>query len=176
LADVRRASPAHWLYGGDAGTNGTAADSTLSDQAGHGYLWALREVRDANGNLIRYYCVRVDDPGVDGGAEPGRNLYLKRITYTGENGSEGRYAVTFFRDRELGEPPRVDETIDARGGFKRVTADRLRRIDVTLDSGLGRRYEFDYSTGAFFKMLLRSVSQFDERGVLFNTHEFDYFD
>ena len=174
--EVTDKSGTHWLYGGDAGTNGPAADSTLSDQAGHVYLWALREVRDANGNLMRYHCDRVDDPGVDGGAEPGRNLYLKRITYTGENGSDGRYAVTFFRDRELGEPLRVDKTIDARGGFKRVTADLLRRIDVTLDSGLVRRYEFGYTTGAFFKTLLRSVSQFDERGVLFNTHQFDYFD
>jgi RHS repeat-associated protein len=164
----------HWLYGGDAG--GPAADSTLADGSGNVFLWALREVRDAHGNVMRYHTARVDDPGIAGGTEPGRNLYLQRITYTGENGAEGRYAVTFVRDRELGEPLRADATIDARGGFKRVTADLLRRVDVTFDGNLVRRYGFDYTTGAFFKTLLHSVSQYDSNGVLFNTHRFDYFD
>jgi RHS repeat-associated protein len=125
---------------------------------------------------MRYRCLRVNDPGVNGGAEPGRNLYLKQITYTGENGAEGRYAVTFIRDRELGEALRADKIIDARGGFKRVTGDLLRRADVTFDHKLVRRYEFKYTTGAFFKTLLKSVSQFDEHGVLFNSHRFDYYD
>src|SRR5205823_7285108 len=68
------------------------------------------------------------------------------------------------------------KTIDARGGFKRVTADRLRRVDVTFDGTLVRRYGFDYTTGAFFKTLLSSISQYDKDGALFTTHRFDYFD
>jgi hypothetical protein len=57
-----------------------------------------------------------------------------------------------------------------------VTADLLRRVDVTLDGDLVRRYGFDYTTGAFAKTLLSSISQYDENGALFNTHTFDYFD
>ena len=159
----------HWSYGG-------GTDSTLTDAAGNIGEWALREVRDSHGNLMRYHTVRVSDPGVDGGGEPGSNLYLQRITWTGEGGAEGRYAVTFVRDRELGEPLRVDKGIDARSGFKRVTADLLRRVDVTLDSTLIRRYQYDYTTGAFAKTLLSAINQYDADGALFSTHRLDYYD
>src|SRR5262249_44254573 len=157
--EVTDKSGTHWTYGGTSA--GDPVDATLADGSGNGFLWALREVRDAHGNLMRYHYARVDDPGIAGGAEPGRNLYLQRITYTGEGGAEGHYAVTFTRDRELGEPERADATIDARGGFKRVTADLLRRVDVTLDGSLIRRYRFDYATGAFVKTLLHSITQDD---------------
>jgi Salmonella virulence plasmid 65kDa B protein len=92
----------HWLYGG-----GSASDpATLADGDGNVFLWALREVRDAHGNTMRYRYTKQDDFGVAAAAEPGRNepgrnLYPQKIAYTGENGAEGRYAVTFFRDREL---------------------------------------------------------------------------
>ena len=155
---------------------GTTAGTVLTDAAGNVFMWYLREVRDAHGNLMRYDYARVDDPGVAGGTEPGTNLYLDRITYTAAPGQEGRYAVRFVRDRQLAEPARVDVTIDARGGFKRVTADLLRRVEVTLDGDPIRSYEFGYTTGAFFKTLLASVSQLDADGAVFHTHEFDYFD
>jgi RHS repeat-associated protein len=165
-----------WFYGALPGAGGPAADATLTDQSGNVYLWALREIRDRHGNFMRYHYATVDDPGLAGGTEPGRNLYLQRVTYTGQGVTEGRYEVRLIRDRELGEPLRVDKLIDARGGFKRVTADLLRRVDVTLDGGLVRRYEFDYTTGAFFKTLLRSVTQFDDQGAFFHRHDFDYYD
>lgn len=158
-----------WTYGG-------SADSTLTDDGGNGFLWALRDVRDRHGNVMRYHNVRVDDAGVAGGGVPGRNLYLQRITYTGNGDTEGPYSVTFIRDRELSEGRRHDVMIDGRGGFKRVTADLLRRVDVQLSGALIRRYELSYQAGAFDKTLLKSVSQFDENGQLFNTHQFEYFD
>ena len=129
-----------------------------------------------HGNFMRYHYANVTDSGLAAGTVPGRNIYVKKITYTGSGGTEGRYAVTFTRDRELGEPLRADKSIDARGGFKRVTADLLRRIEVTLDSDLVRRYDFAYTTGAFLKTLLDSVTQFDADGAAFNTHEFSYYD
>ncbi|HZB32323.1 MAG TPA: SpvB/TcaC N-terminal domain-containing protein [Streptosporangiaceae bacterium] len=165
-----------WIYGGTPG-EGPAADATLADDSGNVFLWALREVRDRNGNTMRYHNVRVNDDGVAaGGSVPGRDLYLQRITYTGRGDTEGAYSVTFVRDRELSEPRRKDVTINARGGFKRVTADLLRRVDVKFSGALVRRYEFDYQTGAFEKTLLKSISQFDENGRLFNAHQFGYFD
>ncbi|HEX6686418.1 MAG TPA: SpvB/TcaC N-terminal domain-containing protein [Candidatus Limnocylindrales bacterium] len=174
--EVTDKSGTRWFYGASPGATGPAADSALADGSGNVYMWALREARDRHDNFMRYHYATVQDSGLDGGTEPGRNLYLERITYTGSDTAEGRYAVSFTRDRELGEQLRVDKTIDARGGFKRVTADLLRRVDVTIDATLIRRYEFAYTTGAFSKTLLKSVSQFDDRGAFFNKHEFDYFD
>ncbi|HVQ93577.1 MAG TPA: GH-E family nuclease [Mycobacteriales bacterium] len=168
--EVTDKSGTRYLYGG-------TPEATLADDAGHIFQWALREVRDLHNNFMRYQTVRQADLGVPtGGSVPGRALYPKQITYTGAGDTDGPYTVTFIRDRELGEPRRPDVTIDARGGFKRVTADLLRRIEVKFNGALVRKYELAYQTGAFGKTLLRSVSQFGEDGRLFNTHTFDYFD
>ncbi|MFI6698967.1 SpvB/TcaC N-terminal domain-containing protein [Streptomyces sp. NPDC050509] len=155
---------------------GGAQDTTLADAAGNIALWAVREVRDGHDNLLRYHHVRVDDGGVANSTVQGRALYPERITYTGHGETEGRYSVTFLRDRDRDEPRRGDVQVDARYGFKRVTADLLRRVEVKLDDELIRAYELNYQTGAFAKTLLQSVSQFGEDNRVFNTHRFDYFD
>ncbi|MEK7734120.1 MAG: sugar-binding protein, partial [Pseudomonadota bacterium] len=152
--------------------------------------WSLREMRDPNNNFIKYHCVRVSDPGVAGGTVPGVNLYLQRITYTGSGVAEGPYTVTFIRDRDLratdpSVPRRPDVQIDARGGFKRVTADLLRRVEVSLGAERIRHYEFGYNENpygdnrpgtAFNKTLLTSVTQFGADGAKFNAHTFRYHD
>jgi RHS repeat-associated protein len=155
---------------------GGTAQSVLADDTGNVFQWALREIRDPHGNVMRYQSFRQDDAGVPGGTVPGRNLYLQKITWTGDADTDGPYAVTFIRDRELEEPRRSDVTIDARGGFKRVTADLLRRVEVTLDNLPIRQYELAYTGGAFGKTLLKSITQFDENGQPFTTNSFDYFD
>ncbi|MGQ0837718.1 SpvB/TcaC N-terminal domain-containing protein [Actinokineospora sp.] len=164
------------MFFGGAPDTGPQPNATLTDDRGNIATWSLRELRDTNDNFMRYHSVRVDDGGVRNASAPGRNLYLRRITYTGHGTTEGPYSVTFIRDRERGEPRRADVLIDARGGFKRVTADLLRRVEVKLGDQLVRAYELNYRTGAFLKTLLGSVSQFGEDGNLFNTHTFDYFD
>lgn len=155
---------------------GGAQDATLADASGNIAVWAAREVRDAHDNLLRYHHARVNDGGVVDAAVAGRTLYPQRITYTGHAETEGRYSVTFIRDRDRAEPRRGDVQINARYGFKEVIADLLRRVEVKLDDQLIRAYEFDYRTGAFAKTLLESVSQYGEDDRLFNTHRFDYFD
>ncbi|MFI6024521.1 DUF5615 family PIN-like protein [Amycolatopsis magusensis] len=175
-------SPAayHWEIVDKSGTRSTyggTPESTLTDSGGNVFQWALREVRDVHGNLIRYTTARQADFGVpSGGSLPGSELYLERVTYTGSGETDGPYAVDFVRDRELGEPRRTDVGIDARGGFKRVTADLLRKIVVTFNGQPVRHYDLNYGTGAFEKTLLKSVSQFGANGTLFNTHEFAYHD
>lgn len=168
-------SGTHWFYGGAPDTSGPAADSTLATGSGSIFEWALREVVDANGNLMRFHTVVQSDPGVAGGTVPGSDLYLQQITYTGHGTTEGPYSVTFIRDRDLGEPRRPDVTINAKGGFVQVTADLLRRVEVKLGDQLIRRYDLSYHTGAFNKTLLTSISQFGEDGALFNTHSFSYY-
>jgi RHS repeat-associated protein len=164
------------FFGGAPDTAGPAADSTLVDGRGDVALWALREIRDLNGNFMRYHSVRVADAGISGGSVPGSNLYPQRITYTGHGDTEGPYSVTFLRDRDLSETRRPDVMIDARDGFKKVTADLLRKVEVKLGDQLIRRYELSYRTGAFNKTLLRAITQFGADGTVFTAHSFDYFD
>ncbi|MFF0206179.1 SpvB/TcaC N-terminal domain-containing protein [Streptomyces sp. NPDC005017] len=155
---------------------GGTADSTLADGKGRVATWAAREVRDGNDNVLRYRYAEVADGGTADSTVPGSDLYPQKITYTGRGDTDGRYSVTFIRDRERGEPRRPDVRIDGRYGFKKVTADLLRRVEVKLDDDLIRAYELNYRTGAFAKTLLVSVSQFSESNQLFNTHRFDYYD
>jgi len=161
------------------------ATETLADAVGNRFLWALCEIRDPNGNFVKFRYAKVDDVGVAGGSVPGTNIYLSRVTYTGSGSTEGLYAVSFIRDRDLSEARRPDVQIDARGGFKRVTADLLRKVEVTFANALIRRYEFRYNENpfgdnrpalAFNKTLLTSVGQFGADGALFNTHRFTYYD
>jgi RHS repeat-associated protein len=172
--EVTDKSGTRMIFGGPAANPNEA--TTLTDAGGNIATWSLREVRDTNDNFMRYHSVRVDDGGVGNASAPGTNLYLTKITYTGRGATEGRYSVTFQRDRDRNEPRRADVVIDARTGFKKVTADLLRRVEVKLDDQLIRAYELNYRTGAFFKTLLQSVSQFGSDGQLFTTHTFDYYD
>ncbi|GIF18117.1 RHS repeat-associated protein [Actinoplanes tereljensis] len=168
-----------WEVVDKAGTRsfyGGTPESALADDAGHLFEWALREVRDTHGNVMRLHTVIQEDAGITGGSVPGRNLYLQKITYTGTATAEGPYAVTFIRDRELEEARRGDVSIDARGGFKRVTADLLRRVEVTLNDLPIRAYELDYTTGAFGKTLLKSVTELGDDNLPFVTHSFGYYD
>jgi RHS repeat-associated protein len=164
-----------YFYGGDPST-GVDAASTLSDASGNIAHWALRMTLDLHGNFIHYFYTKVSDAGVSGSTVLGIQLYLSKITYTGYNGAEGRYAVLFSRDRDIdGHTSRKDVTITAINGLKQVTADLLRRIDVQLDGVDIRHYELNYKEGAFYKTLLASVSQFDAGGKFFNQHSFNYY-
>jgi RHS repeat-associated protein len=155
-------------------------DAALKDDSGNIFQWFLLKVTDLHGNFVRYHYARQDDAGVGDTTNPlmGRNLYPSFITWTGSGTTEGRYSVVFTRDRQItGWQPRADKTIDARGGFKLVTADLLRTIEVKFNDTLVRRYELEYTTGAFDKTLLARIKQFDAAGVQVGAAtEFSYFD
>lgn len=165
-----------FIYGG---LNGQLShNAVLTDGQGNVAHWALTEQRDSNGNFVRYHYAKVQDAGVGTGqgGVPGFQLYIQKITYTGSGGTEGLYTVDFQRDRDLGEARRADVSIDARLGFKQVTSDLLRKIQVKFKNQPVRSYELVYVSGAFAKTLLKEVKQFGADGSLFNTHRFDYFD
>jgi len=155
-------------YGGEG--------ATLADDNGNIFVWALREVRDTHGNTMQYRYEMVTDTGLSDGSVSGKELYLRTIYYTGYQDKLGPYQVKFIRDRELNESKRIDINIDARGGFKRVTADLLRKVEVTYNGAMVRSYEFKYLEGAFHKRLLKSITQYGEDGSVFNSHSFDYYD
>lgn len=164
-----------YFYGGDPST-GLDAASTLGDASGNIAHWALCKVLDLHGNFVHYFYTKVNDPGVAGSTVMGVQLYLSKITYTGWNGTEGRYSVLFGRDRDIdGHTNRKDVSITAMNGFKQVTADLLRRIDVQLDGVDIRHYELNYKEGAFYKTLLAGISQFDAAGNFFSQHTLSYY-
>ncbi len=172
-----------YFYGGDP-ANGVLPGATLNvphaDAAKrHIFKWALSKVKDANNNTIDYIYSNVEDSGVgDGtGGIPGHQLYPDSIYYTGTGTTRGAYRVAFKRDRDLPQyTRRPDVGIDGRGGFKMVTADRLRKIEVWFKDQPVRSYDFNYQTGAFGKTMLTSIVQNGSNGTPFNTHEIDYYD
>ena len=179
-----------YAYGGDLDTGLRVDSAVLTDAAagapadqGNVYKWALTEVRDTNGNSITYDYTTVTDTGLAQGSVLGKQLYCSTIHYTGTNGSDGPFRVDLIRDRDQANfTRRADTIIDGRGGFKMVTADLLKRIEVHYDgdadtpAGLVRAYDFEYEEGAFYKQLLQKVTQYDAANAAFNTHTFEYFD
>ena len=157
-----------YSYGGDE-------NSVLTDTKNNIFKWALREMRDTHGNTVNYHYVKVFDVGLPGGNVVGYDLYIKSIDYTGYNGQPGRYQVSFIRDRELGEARRPDVIISGRGGFKQVTADRLRQIEVHFDGELVRHYGLTYHTGFSGKSLLSEITQYGKEGGEFYSHKLNYY-
>ena len=124
------------------------AAARLADDAGNVFRWALRETRDLHGNAVHYDYQTVTDAGVAGGTVPGRQLYLRTIDYTRTGSTAGPYTVKFVRDSELaGYTRRPDVVIDARGGFKGVTAELLARIEVAYAGAAGAQLRPDLHPG-----------------------------
>jgi RHS repeat-associated protein len=164
------------FFGGDP-QDGPTADSELTGASGNIFEWALRQAVDLEGNTVNYSYAHISDPGIPGGTVMGTNLYPQSINYTGSGGAPGPYTVTFTRDRDLpGYTRRPDVGITGKGGFLQVTADLLKQIDVTFNGQPVRSYTLSYTTGAFNKMLLQSISQLGANGTVFNTHTFSYYD
>ncbi|GJM33039.1 MAG: hypothetical protein DHS20C18_20400 [Saprospiraceae bacterium] len=163
-------------YYGGLPDSGVMDEAVLRDPSGNIAHWALVESRDVYDNFIRYSYTQVTDNGLAVSNVPGYQLYPDRVTYTGNGATEGPFQVTFIRDRQLGESLRKDISIDARLGFKRVQADRLRRIEISKDNSLVRSYELTYQEGAFYKTLLSSISELDRNGAVFYRHDFNYYD
>ena len=157
-------------YGGPDG------GAALSDDQGRKVRWALQEIRDADGNTIRFEYKQTSDVGLTGGTVAGRYLYPDQITYTGFDDTPGPFQIRFIRGSELGEASRPDKMIQGRLGFKEVCGDLLRRIEVLFHGELIRSYQLNYMAGAFSKTLLASIDQFDGKGNLFYQHQFDYYD
>ena len=164
-----------YSYGGREGEE-VLDNAVLRDDSGNIVQWSLVETKDRNDNNIRFQYQIVTDAGIAGGTVAGREIYLTQINYTGFEDSEGPYQVNFQRDRDLGEGRRKDVRIDGTLGFKRVTADLLRRIEVTFKGALIRSYELNYQEGAFFKTLLKDITEFDQLNAPFYTHTLEYYD
>ena len=176
-----------WYGGGPDTNNGSGgisenailADPNIDEDTGKRidniYKWTLRRVIDTNNNVTKYSC-EVVEGGNGSTTERWRQIYLTKISYTGQRGvnsDNGPYSVIFER-----ESNRADSIIDARGGFKTMISDRLKRINVKFNGDFVRSYKFNYEPGMFEKSLLKNVVQSsDDSGdesKEFNRHEFAY--
>ena len=177
--EVREKDGTAYYYGGDFNANAVVPGAVLTDANGNIFKWALRLVQDTNGNTIHYNYATITDTGTGGGTGgvPGTELYIQTIDYTGQGTTPGAYTVQFTRDRDLTNyQRRPDPVISARGGFKMVTADLLRQIQVNYNGQAVRSYQLAYQTGAYNKTLLTTLTQYDASGALFNQHQFTYYD
>lgn len=163
------------FYGGKPGT-GVVNNAVLKDDLGNIGYWGLVETRDLHDNFVKYVYETVMDPGVSGGSVPGSQLYPKQILYTGSGTTDGPYKIDFVRDRQLGEARRKDISIDARLGFKLVSTDLLRKVKISFNGAPVRSYEYSYEEGAFYKSLLKSISELDAADSLFYSYSLDYYD
>jgi len=168
-------------YGGlPDGVVNNAVLKTDDDDNNNIAHWCLVMTKDANGNTVRYYYDTVDHYGIQDSTNLGKQIYIDRITYTGYEEEDGKYEVNFKRDSELMPTNRrynrPDVNINCRLGFKQVTADLLRHIEVKFNGDLVRRYELDYQEGAFFKTLLSACREYDRKDSLFTEQRFAYFD
>ncbi|MDH5399066.1 MAG: hypothetical protein OEX02_13025, partial [Cyclobacteriaceae bacterium] len=151
-------------------------EAVLATDAGNIAHWALTRVEDLSGNYVSYSYETVTDTGNPSKPTmgvPGRQLYLREVRYTGHGADKGDYSVVFTR--RAGNR-RKDITINARYGFKQVTADLLEKIEVRYDDVNIRHYVLNYGEGAFYKTLLENIEEYDANGDLFSTHTFGYFD
>lgn len=161
-------------YGGTPA--GLTPSALLTDAVGNISSWALVRATDIHGNRIDYHYQNQADNGRASSTEAGKNRYPDRITYNGFNDEEGPYEIDFIRNRELGEDRRPDVRIDFTSGYKQVTADLLRRIDVRYRGALVRHYELTYKTGVFDQTLLTGVTEFGSDGGRLAGHDFDYYE
>ncbi len=157
-----------YFYGGRTNLD---TDAVLRDATGNIAHWALTEVRDLNGNFVRYHYEKAEDTSTQDGIKDAQ-LYVSKITYTGHGTAEGPYTVLFDQRADK----RKDVSINARYGFKQVTDALLEKITVQYGSELVRSYKLWYHEGPFYKTLLDSISEYDSQGQRFNAHAFEYYD
>jgi hypothetical protein len=115
-------------------TNGT---STLT------FRWMVQEVRDTNGNYIKYTYLR--DTNV---------LYPYKITYTGNGSTDGPFTITFSTST------RPDIRLSYASGFAATTTKRISEIDASVNGSIVRKYLLGYGVGDNgYRSLLTTIQQ-----------------
>ena len=129
-----------YLYGSsDSGRQYDTGTGTSTNT----YKWYLQEVRDTNGNYIKYTYNRDSN-----------ELYPYQIIYTGNGASDGPAVVTFATST------RPDTRISFAPDFKITTNYRISEIDASFNGKVVRKYMLSYGPGVNGKRsLLASVQQ-----------------
>ncbi len=133
-------------YGKKHGEDSLNGSAVLRNAAGNIAHWALTETVDPYGNSVRYYYdLMTDYNDASGTGNPGKQLYLSSINYTGHydpqhpNGYEaGKYNLVFHRLSGY----RSDVTVNGRYGFKEVSARLLCNVQIWYEKELLVAYHF----------------------------------
>ena len=124
---------------------GTTTASRIDNVASSSqvYKWYLEEVRDTNGNYIKY------EYGKDNG-----QVYPSRITYTGNGVTDGIFTVNFATTT------RSDTASSTASGFQVKSEHIINRVDVKTNGTLTRRYDLATTTGNNTdRLLLSSITE-----------------
>ncbi len=161
-----------WYGGADNLSNN--ANYVLKNAEGKIVHWSLYMVEDVFGNNIKYEYVKenVSGSGINANLAGGVFYRINKIYYTGHNGSQGNYSVSFNPTSGM----REDLSIDSRLGVKLVTSKLLASIDIRLGSELIRKYILNYEPSKFQKNRLLSIAEEDGNKNEFYKHEFEYYD
>ncbi len=144
----------YWIITEKNGTKyyyGDTSITRLTDNEGNIFRWCLSRVEDTYGNTITYHWNQrtFTLPGLN----PGKQLLLQEINYTGKDSLSGRYNIRFY----YSDTKKYDASISARGGFLEADGFLLDHIDVCFDTSLIRSYYMGYKIGAFGKTLLCNI-------------------
>jgi RHS repeat-associated protein len=138
-----------YLYGSDDSSRQFDTGTGTSTQT---YKWMLQEIRDTNGNYIKYTYNKDSN-----------ELYPSTIVYTGNGSTDGPAIVSFATST------RPDTRISFAAGFKVTTNYRISEIDAAFNNSTLRKYPLSYGVGINGKRsLLTSIQQqgYDDNGVL----------
>ncbi len=100
------------------------------DNASSTFKWMLEEVRDTNGNYIKYEYYK------DNG-----QIYPQTITYTGHDSTDGIFDVEFTRES------RADNATSSMTGFAVATNYRISEIKTEMNDSWIGKYKLDYVLG-----------------------------
>jgi len=180
---------------------GKYPNCVLTTTANNIVLWKLCRMFDRFGNYMQIdYAIQVVT-----GYEDMPNLYLSKITYTGNNNTnsqsmlnsllqpnvhakdqrKGIFMENLARDALSGQyvisfvsTSRHDITFDCKCGLCITQAFMLQHIYVEYQSQTVRSYDFNYASGVLNVTLLMSIIENDAKGTKFDggEHKFTYFD
>ena len=137
----------------DSSLNTPSHPTTIGDNHGNIAKWMLAESRDAYGNWVRYhYTVETSL-----GANPGRQIYLDSITYTGHGKEKGLYSILFERKYRNQD----DRPLSCNYGFKEKTDYILCNIAIKFRDTTITSYYFETECGyaSNFKTRLKAISK-----------------
>ena len=154
-----------YYYGRRTGQGSPDQETVLTDNCGNIAQWMLTEVRDLNGNYVKYVYQTVTE---NAGRNSPKNIYPKEILYTLHDSLSCYYSVNFILRENEYNPGN-----NGRYGFLQTNSHLLEAIVTEYHKPDGRfnrikAYTFCYQEGMYGKALLQSIGR-----IVFSTYEID---
>ena len=154
-----------YYYGKQLGTDSVDVTAVLRDENGNIAKWGLTEMRDRFDNFV-YYRYEVSSL-----YEENKYFYIKEITYTGHDTTEGKYRIEFVKRNRITDLFFSDVTTNGRLGFLEVNDKLLTEVNIFYKDTIFRGYNFCYEEGAYRKTLLKYLSEKPREAIRDYTEE-----